>query len=163
VNESLRRLSLAAYAVSFFFIFSFFADVATNVWPWDLGNEQWRYGLAAITSNYLVSVLFALLMTAGVATALGQRLLVRLVGIFSIVLAVFLSLMVIGLLLDYFQVVGAVAPEVVTPFRIGFAKAGIKLGTVAIVLVILGIGAFKAARLLPVKAPRDRNQVPLVR
>jgi hypothetical protein len=162
VNDALRRLTLPAYAVCFFFAFSFFADVATNVWPFNPGNEQWRYGLAAISSNYIVSVLFAVLVTAAVAIANGHRLLARLVGLFSVVGAGVLLVMVIGLLLDYFQVVGTVAQEELTPFRIGFAKAGIKLGIVAIVLLICGIGTFRGAKLLPARVP-ERERSPLVR
>lgn len=164
MNEATRRLTLAAYAVAFYFMLSPIADIATNVWPFDFSNEQWRYGLAAITSNYVVSALFALLVTAFVAAANEHRWVLRLVALVSIVGAVILAVMSVGLLFDYLQIANLVRPEESAPFKIGAMKAGMKIGVVCVVLVMMAVTTFRASRTIPVRVKERRvDTAPLVR
>lgn len=146
MNESLRRYTPAAYAVAAYFILVPVADIATNAWPWNFTNEQWRYGLAGITANYLVSVLFGALLAGLFAAAHEHRLLLRVLGIALLVAAVLQLVMVLGLVLDTFQIQGMIQGDERTMLRIGATKAGFKIGASAVLMIVIAIACFRAAR-----------------
>lgn len=155
MNDALRRLSFAAYAVALFFVLSPIADVITNAWPLNLGNEQWRYGFAGITSNYLVSVLFGAILASLVAAAAEHRLLLKILGISLAVCAGLLFIMLIGLTLDAFQMISIVRPEQLGMFKIGAAKAAMKIGAVSGVMIILSISCIRAGKTLATRTERE--------
>jgi len=148
VNESLSRLRVAAYAVAAVFIILPLIDVYTNALPFDPGNAQWRYGVAGIASNYLISTLFGSLLGVVAGAAFESRLALRVFAIVSLLGAVFLVLMAIALTLDVVQLQNQVRPEAASLFYIGGTKALIKIVTIAGALLLTGIGAFKARKAL---------------
>ena len=148
MNESSRRLVPASYVVALLFVLGPIADSMTNVWPWQFGSEQWRFGLVGVASNYLVSVVFGLLMAALVAGAAEQRTMLRVVGALAGVGAAVLVLVLAAYTLDTIQLRGYVREEQRPLFKIGAVKTFLKALTAALALVVLAAGCFKAARTL---------------
>jgi hypothetical protein len=146
VTDFLRRYTLASYLVALMFIILPVVDAATNAWPWSLGNEQWRFGAAAILSGYLISIIFGLLFLAAVARGSGHKLTLYLTsavsGLFALVLLVFS----ISFILDTLQLRGVVREEQHEMFKIGAVKTGSKLALSMVAMIVLAIASFKAAK-----------------
>jgi MFS family permease len=160
--ESLRRLSVAVYAVAAVFLLSPLIDVVTNTYPTDLGSMQWRFGAIGILSNYIISAVFGLLLATLVAAVLGHRLVLRVSAVVNVVTAVVLFLITLLFGLDVLQLRQAVRPEAGEMFRIGALKASFKIATTAVALLLLGIGAFRAARGDAPEARKGRKDAPLL-
>jgi hypothetical protein len=144
--ESLRRLTPAAYVVAFVFVLSPLVDVVANFYPFDPGSVQWRYGAVGITSNYLISGVFGLLLGTVAAALAGHTRVLWVFTALDILLAVLLVAM-LGLFgLDVLQLRNVVRPEAAAMFKIGALKAGLKLLMVAVSLLTLGVFGYKAAR-----------------
>ena len=148
MSESTRRLVPASYVVALLFVLGPIADSLTNVWPWQLDNEQWRFGLVGVSSNYLVSVVFGLLMAAVIAGAAEQRTMLRVVGALAGAGAAVLVLVLAAFALDTIQLRGYVREEQVPMFKIGAVKTFLKVLTASLALVVLTVGCFKAAKTL---------------
>ena len=144
MSESTRRLVPASYVVALLFVLGPIADSLTNVWPWQLDNEQWRFGLVGVSSNYLVSVVFGLLMAAVIAGAAEQRTMLRVVGALAGAGAAVLVLVLAAFALDTIQL----REEQVPMFKIGAVKTFLKVLTASLALVVLTVGCFKAAKTL---------------
>jgi len=144
--ESLRRLSVAVYAVAAVFLLSPLVDVVTNTYPTDLGSMQWRFGAIGILSNYLISAVFGLLLATLVAALLGQRTMLRFSAALNVLIAVVLFALTLLFALDVLQLRSAVRPEAGEMFRIGALKAAFKIVMTGVALLLLGVGAFRAAR-----------------
>ncbi len=144
--DSLRRLSVAAYAVAVLFILSPLVDVLTNIYPTDLGSMQWRFGAIGILSNYLISGVFGLLLATLVAALLGHRTLLRISAIVDLATAAVLLGITLLFALDVLQLRSTVRPEAGEMFRIGALKASLKILMTAVALLLLGIRALKASR-----------------
>ena len=149
MTDAVRRLVPALYALAIYHVISPVYDVATSVWPFNPGDERWRYSLAGYASNYAVSALFGVMLFAIVAATAKHRRVLRVTGIFSALGATLMLVMVLGLMLDALQLMRQVDREMLASFRIGVTKAGIKLALEGIVLLLIAIGCFKGARELP--------------
>lgn len=149
MNDSLRKLCFASYVVALLFIVAPIMDVLTNVWPWGWGSEQWRFGTFLTTSNYLVSLIFGLLLAATTAAMAGHRALLRATAVVAGLFTVLVLLMCFGWVLDTIQVRMLVRPEQHALFKIGLIKTGGKMGFCLITLAAVSVGAFKA--LTPLK------------
>lgn len=160
--ESLRRLSVAAYAVAAVFLLSPLIDVLTNVYPTDLGSMQWRFGAIGILSNYLISAVFGLLLATLVAAVLGHRLVLRISAVLNVLIALVLVGITLLFGLDVLQLRQAVRPEAGEMFRIGALKASFKILITAVALLLLGIGALKTARGDMADARKGRKDSPLL-
>jgi hypothetical protein len=144
--ESLRRMTPAAYVVALVFILSPLVDVVTNFYPFDPGSVQWRYGAVGIMSNYLISAVFGLLLGTFAAALSGHTRVLWTFIALNFVLAVALVL-ILGLFsLDVVQLRNLVRPEAAEMFKIGAAKAALKLLMVAVSLLLMGIVGFRAVR-----------------
>ena len=146
MNESSRRLVVASYFIALLFVLGPIADSLTNVFPWQVSSEQWRFGLVGVTSNYLVSVVFGLLLAAFTAAAAEHRVMLRVIAITSVTGAAVLLLVCVAYVLDTVQLRPVVREEQVPFFRIGAVKSILKVLTSVVALVLLGIGCFKGAR-----------------
>lgn len=161
MNESLRRLNVATYAVAAFFVFSPIVDILTNSWPIAVGQEEWRFGFIGVASNYLVSVLFGMILASLLAAAAGHRTMLRLLGWLSWAIVAVLVFMELSLVLDTLQLRSAVRPDAVEMFKIGAAKTAAKIAAVVVVMTLLAIGCLRAAKQIVVSRP-DRDHIPLV-
>ena len=146
MNDALRRLTIATYASAIFFVLSPIVDVAASSWPFSPGAVQWRYAFAALTANYLVSVLFGLLLAALVAAAAGHLLVLRLVAVAALAWAVGLLVLEAGLVLDVLQVTSLVPSDEQEMFRIGSVKTAVKIALVLVVFVLVAVGAFRGSK-----------------
>lgn len=159
MTDALRRLALAIYALALYHVLSPVLDIATSVWPFNFGDERWRYSLAGYASNYMVSAIFGMGLAAVVAAACGHRTMLRIVGALSGLAAAGLLLMILSLGLDALQLNRLVDRESASMFRIGVGKAGLKFACEATVTALLAIGSFRAAKVLA----SERPAAPLVR
>lgn len=146
MTDFLRRYTLASYLVALMFIILPVVDAATNAWPWSLGNEQWRFGAAAILSGYLISIIFGLLFLAAVARGSGHKSTLYLTSAVSLLFALVLLVFSISFILDTFQVRNVVREEQFEMFKIGAAKTAFKLGLSLVATIVLAIASFKAAK-----------------
>ena len=160
MNDFLRRLTTVTYAIALFFMISPVVDIITNAIPIHLANEQWRFSFASVASNYLVSLMFGATLWALLAAATSSRLMLRVMGVLSIAFAIFLLVLLGDLVLDSLQLSSIVRPEETTLFRIGAAKAGMKIAFALVVFILLFISSFRAAKTIP--APRAADRTPLV-
>lgn len=161
--DSLRRLVPGSFAVAAVFILSPLVDVVTNVYPTDPGSVQWRYGAIGIMSNYLVSGVFGLLLGTCVAALAGRRIALWIFVALDVLGAVVLLLLLGLFSLDVLQLRGLVQPDAADMFKIGASKAAMKLAIVAVALLILGFGGFRAARDAAGAAPKKgRKDAPLL-
>lgn len=146
MTDFLRRYTLASYLVALMFIALPVVDAATNAWPWSLGNEQWRFGAAAILSGYLISILFGLLLLGAIAVAGAHKRTLYVTSAVSGLLALVLLAMSISFILDTLQLRGVVREEQVEMFQIGAVKTGSKLALSMAAMIVLAIASFKAAK-----------------
>jgi hypothetical protein len=145
VTDLLRRYTLASWLIALMFIINPIVDAATNAWPFDFGNEQWRFGSAAIASGYLVSILFGLLLMSAIGVAKEHRATLLAVTGIAGLMALLLLGMSVGYVLDTFQVRPVVRDDQLAMFRIGAAKTAFKLGAALLGTLVLSIASFKAA------------------
>lgn len=160
--ESLRRLSVAAYVVAAVFLLSPLIDVATNIYPTDLGSMQWRFGAFGILSNYLISAVFGLLLASLVAALSGHRLVLRACAALDGLTALVLFGLTLLFALDVLQLRSTVRPEATEMFRIGALKASFKVALVAVALLLMGIGSFRATRGEAMADRKGRKDSPLL-
>jgi len=146
VNESLRRLTWASYLVALLFFVFPVVDILTNVWPWEFSGEQWRFGLAGITSNYLISLIFGLLWGACVAAALGHRAVLSAIGVLAGVGTLMLLLLTLTFTLDTLQVRNQVLDDQRALFVIGAFKTMGKIVAAMVTMLVLALNAFRAAK-----------------
>ena len=154
MNDSFRRNAIAAYAVAALFIALPILDVvAQSYLDFAPGNESWRYEVAGYVANYMISLVFGVLVAALAAALREDRLLLRLTSWFSGLVALVMLVMMVLLLLDVVQLLPVVSSQEHAAFLIGGLKAELKLGLMAAGLVFLLVAGLKGS-----KAPVVRDQ-----
>jgi len=146
VSDFLRRYTLVCYIIALTFMIASIVDVATNAWPWFIGNEQWRFGAVAILSNYLISIIFGVLLLAVLGVARATPGALYFVTAVSALVALFLFVIMIGYSFDTLQLMGSVREEQVEMFKIGAAKTLFKTLLFFTAALAMSIASFKAAR-----------------
>ena len=147
-----------AYGVALLFIVLPILDTFAQVWPPSLASPSWRYGAVGIGANYLISVLFGLLLCSLIAGWQLHRRTLRWLAIANSVLAVLAVIAAIAFVLDVFQLRpglprgNAVALRM---FDIGAEKAVFKYLVTAVAFAWVGFGAWRAARAIPVPVETD--------
>lgn len=145
-TPSPSRWSVAGvYFFGFLLFFWPFTDLVTNAIPVQVGNLQWRYGFAGLMAAYLHTPILGLVLIAVVAYGLHHARTLRILGIFEILMAVGLVLVIVVFALDLVQV-RATRPENARPAILaGGVIAILKYLTGATVLACLGIGGWRTA------------------
>jgi len=146
VNDFLRRYTLASWIIALTFFINAIVDAATNAWPFFYGSAEWRFGAAGIFSNYLITMLFGLLMMAAIGVAKQQQKALRVVGATAGLMTLVLLAGSIGYVLDTFQVRPAVREDQFDMYRIGAVKTAFKIGCTLLGTIALTLASFKAAR-----------------
>lgn len=131
-------------------------DVLSTTWPPQPGLAEWRYGTIGISSNYLLTPLMGVLFAAVASHLLADTRLQRVIAGLSGAAALAVALMLLAFLLDAAQVRQAVAPEAVTTFKLGVAKAAIKLAVFAAFLGFVGVVAWRA---VPRRSAESRTPI----
>ncbi len=147
-----------AYFIGLLFVVTPFVDSVAQVWPPMPGSTGWRYGLVGIGANFLISVLFGILLLAIVAAVRGHRGVLRAVGVLSLLLGLGSVGAAIGFALDALQVRTSIPranTQALRMFDIGAVKAGIKYLVSGLVLLWMAWMTWRAARIIP-----HRGKVP---
>lgn len=154
------RLSGAAYFTIGLLVVLPFIDLAANLWPWQPGSVDWRFGAYGLLSGYLMTPMIGVAVALLAAVAWGHRRVARLLGATSLGLGI-LILVGAGLFaLDVLQLRASIPPEGLSRFDVGGAKAIVKNGSMAVALVWLGIAAWRATPATAVAARATGRGVP---
>jgi hypothetical protein len=121
-------------------------DYATNVWPPQPAQLEWRYGAWGILSGYLLTPLLGAVMLAAAAAVLGHRRTLAAFFWLSLVTAAVLIAGTILFVLDVVQLRVAVPSGEQPRFDTGAWKAVVKHVLVAAAMLWLGRGSRSAAR-----------------
>ena len=146
------ELAGPAYGIGVLFILTAVVDTVSQMWPPAPSEPSWRYGVIGIGGNYLITVLFGILLICLVAGLRQHRRTLRVLAIVNAVLAVLFVLAVIGFVLDVLQVRYSVPkdnPRAVWLFNVGAAKAVAKYVVSALVLGWLAWASRRAWRAMP--------------
>jgi hypothetical protein len=152
------HLAGPAYGVALLFIVLPIVDTLAQVWPPAFGSASWRYGAVGLGANYLISVLFGLLLSSLVAGWRQHRRTLRWLAIVNGVFAVLAVIAAIAFALDVLQLRPGLPrdnPVALRLFDLGAEKAVFKYLVSAVALVWVGLGARNAARAIPVSAETD--------
>lgn len=148
--DLLKDFAWPTYFVGFLMFATPALDFLTNVWPFRVGDVQWRYGAAGIFAGFLLTPVFGILFALGAAVVLKHRMVIRVLSVLNLVAAVLLLVLIVFFALDVVQVRSTIPDDAVAEarsmFRIGAVKAAIKFGTVALALAWLGISGIRASR-----------------
>jgi hypothetical protein len=145
-------LTGVVYAVGFLFVLLPLADTFAQVWPPSFGNPGWRYGTVGLGANYLISVLFGMLLMTLVANFRWHRRTLTFLGILDLVMALVALLGTMSFLLDAAQVRMGVPRDNMQALRIfdiGAEKAVFKYLLSEVVLVWMGVASWRAAKAIP--------------
>ena len=146
------HLTGPAYGVAMLFVALPIVDTLSQVLPPAPGNAGWRYGLVGLGSNYLVSVLFGMLLWSYLAGVRLQRRTLRVLAVVNGAVAVLMVVAAMGFLLDAAQVRASLPKDnfrSLRMFDIGAAKAVFKYAVGAPVLGWIALASWRAARAIP--------------
>ncbi len=146
------------YGVGLLFFFLPIIDVVTQVWPPAPGNPGWRYGLIGLGANYLISVLFGLLLICLAAGAQWHRRTLRVLAIWSAFCGVLCIVGTLAFVLDALQLRPAIPKDntgQLRMFDVGAAKAVFKYLISAVVFGWIGLASWRGAREIPTHAAED--------
>lgn len=149
IPQSEMPFAPALYFMAGVFFLTPIVDAASNVWPFALGLETWRYGAFGAAANYLVSVLFGAVLAGWVAVRCQHRGTLRFVAFGSIFMAVILTVIAGEFALDVLQLQNVVPAPDRTGFAIGAAKSELKYASTIIGFVILAVVALRSSAALP--------------
>ena len=141
----LRRLRVPAYA--FLLVTGVFqvADFVINASPAHLSQVTWRFGLLGIAANSVGNLLLLILLAYAVALIDGDRVVLRVVGAASALLAVLLLAGAASFALDAIQVRPRTDPQAADRFAIVAGQAMIKLVAEAILSIVFAVAALRTA------------------
>ncbi len=151
-SEAWRYVTAPAYAVGVLFVVMPLVDTFAQVWPPAPGNPSWRYGTVGIGANYLISMLFGMLLLAAVASLQSHRRTLLLLVWLDVVAAVVALGATVSFILDALQVRAGVPRDNATALRmfdIGAEKAVFKYLATEVVLLWLAFASWRAARTVP--------------
>ena len=146
------HLTGPAYGVAILFVALPIVDTLSQVLPAAPGNPGWRYGVVGLGSNYLVSVLFGMLLLSFLAGARLQRRTLRVLAVVNGVAALLMLAAAMGFVLDAAQVRASLPRDnfrSLRMFDVGAAKAVFKYVVCAPVLGWIAVASWRATRAIP--------------
>lgn len=144
-----RQFATPSYLVAFTLVLIPIADVMMQVLPLRLQDPKWRFGFFGLMSNALMVPLVGLLIAFTVASMLDQRLVLRVLGVASIVWAVVFVGLFVVFALDALQVHNDVKANFQTAFKVNSATAAVKALLGIVTLATFGAGGIRTARAMP--------------
>jgi hypothetical protein len=141
-----------AYGVAILFVALPIVDTLSQVLPLSPGNAGWRYGVVGLGSNYLVSILFGMLLWSYLASLQLHRRTLRALAIVNAVVAVLMIVAAMGFFLDAAQVRATLPKDnfrSLRMFDLGAAKAVFKYVVAAPVLGWIAVASWRATRVIP--------------
>jgi hypothetical protein len=150
--ELAPALTGPAYAIGLLFVLLPVVDTFAQMWPPAFGEPSWRYGTVGIGANYLVWMLFGMLLVCLVAGLRQHRRTLHALAIVNGVFAVVLALAAVGFVLDVLQVRYSVPKDnarAMWLFNTGAAKAELKYVLSVLVFGWLALSSRRAWRAIP--------------
>lgn len=145
-SDSLRSLGQAAYVLGLMILAFNSLDFGANVWPWQPGSMQWRFGAVGLFAGPLASLVLGLFLLMAGAWTLKQRRILRLLAILAAVTVVLLLLVMAGFTLDALQMRAAVRAESQGPLSSVVIQAAVKYLIVMLTLTALSWLAWPTSR-----------------
>ena len=140
-------LSVAgAYFFMFVLVFWPMVDLASSIWPLQMGNLQWRYGFMGLMAAYLHTPILAVVLAMGLAYYLQHSLTLRLLSLLGFLGALVLFIVLVLFPLDVIQLRSQIAQERLSSFQAGALLAELKHFTAFVALLLLGFGGWRTAR-----------------
>jgi hypothetical protein len=121
-------------------------DFGANVWPWQPGSLQWRFGAVGLFAGPLASLVLGVFLLMAGAWTLKHRRIQRTLAILSALLVVLLLLTMIGFTLDAVQMRASVREESQRPLSSAVVQAGVKYLIIMLALTALSWLAWPASR-----------------
>jgi hypothetical protein len=154
-ENAVRGLAAPTYFVALLLIVISLLDFGATVWPFRLGDVDWRYGTVGLLSGFLLTPLLGVVLVMLVATLLGSRAVVRATAVACLMGAVLGLLALAGFLLDTLQVMRG-DEELKTVATVSSGKAAFKVITGVIALAWLGWAGLKGTS---VGRQRDQDSI----
>ncbi len=158
-----RPLIAAVYAVAAFMILVPLIEVTLSVWPLRFNQTAWRFGTFGLISQSIMTPLLGIVLLVASAVLLDHRRTLHMSAVFVSLIAL---LLVAGLplfALDAIQMRVQVRAEALRAFHFSSTMAAVKMTAALMVVVLLAIGAWKAARSSTKRAPaREQDTPPLL-
>lgn len=136
-SGSTRALGRAAYVLGFMILAFNSLDFGANVWPWQPGSIQWRFGSVGLFAGPLASLVLGLFLLMAGAWTLKHRKMQRLFAILSGLIVVLLLLVMAGFTLDALQMRASVREESQGPLSSVVVQAAVKYLIIMLALTAL--------------------------
>jgi len=149
--ETNKPLARSGYLLGAILVILPVFDLMTQVLPLRPGDEKWRFGVVGQLSSVMLVPLLGLLLIITIATVADSRRIKRIVGSICGIIGLFLAIITIGFILDYFQVRTLVNPKAQHVVGVATATATAKNVLSVIVLALLSRAGFAGPRALVVK------------
>jgi hypothetical protein len=138
-----RRL---AYLSAFLLVFIPILQTATQIWPLQLGNIQWRFQAAGVLSTVLIFPFLGMALMAMIARATEARGASKAIGILSAIVAVILAISLVLFALDALQLKAIVASRAMQQFQLAIVRVGLVTTTFLVLFAILAMTALRPPR-----------------
>jgi hypothetical protein len=153
---ALRRLGPALHAVAALLVLVPLVDFLTSIFPLVPADARWRFGALGIFAGYLLTPLLGLALASITAAALQQVGLLRLLAWLSLCLAIALVGLAAAFALDTLQVRAGAPADGAQAVLVSGVRGVVKYLATAVTLVLLFVGARRAADAIPVLRPGQR-------
>lgn len=159
-----RRFAAAAYLLAALLVLFPVFDVVAAAWPIRLGMVNWRYGTVGLFSRVLVTPLLGLLLACGVAVALDQMRVLRVLAVLNGAVAVALLVVITLFMLDAVQLRAQAAEALRGGLDAASVIALTKYGLSFLVSAALAVGGWQASRsaVKHRKRRQSRGKVPFL-
>jgi len=140
------------YAIGLLFVVMPIVDTLAQVWPPAIGSPTWRYGTVGLGANYLISVLFGILLMCLAASLQRHRRTLRWLAGVNAAIGLVALVATLGFILDALQVrsgIQSANAQALRMFNTGVEKAVFKYLVSAVVLLWLGYSSWRAAKAMP--------------
>ncbi len=155
-----RHLAAPTYLVALALIVIPPFDALMQVIPMRLHDARWRFGFVGMSSNALMIPVVGLLIAFIGASYFEHRQFQRVLGVASIVIAVFILILLGFFVLDALQVRSSVTPAALLAFKVASFTACFKSLLGVATLGAFALSAFRAPRpVQPVKSQRGAELV----
>lgn len=150
MSQNPGRTSALIIAGAYFFLFTLVfwpvVDLVSTVYPFRMGDPNWRYGFMGLMAAYLSTPVLGIFLGMGLSYALGHKNTLRFLSVFSVFGFVLLLLVLILFPLDAIQVRSLTPEEQRSAFQVGAGLAELKHFTAAVALLLLGFGGWRTAK-----------------
>ena len=149
MSQGTVRVSSLSIAGAYFFLAILtlwpVLDLTATVWPFQLGDLQWRYGLFGLMASFLHTPILAIGLAMALAVVRRHPGILRLLSVLCFIGALGLFLVMALFALDVVQLRSVTPQERLASFQAGALFSELKHFTAFVSLVLLGWGGWKTA------------------